>query len=270
MKVTPNSPLAAPSPKIKKSRNNKTPTPQANAKALFNTPLTSTQNQQMINTTEKLVTPMPKVTGTQQLATKALLENTAKSPKTAVQALIGAIQEQDTWHTTPSIVGQQEAQEDQAQKEQTATNKTQTTEIMQVNNAPKEEDTKQATPEEPTGLSPKEWQCKHDLWLHYMMWAAVGDELAPDCEEIDKYKEVHRGVFDNEIDVTPRKEHVNRYNLHITVETRENQVKLFHKAFCKWYLKMHKPQFTHGQRKHKMKKSYLLKTQPTSLWHYCY
>jgi len=89
-KETPNSPSAAPSPGIKKSRNDKTPTPHANAKALFNTPSTSTQNQQMLNTTEKSATPMPKVTGTQQQA-KALLESTAKSTKTAGQASTGTI-----------------------------------------------------------------------------------------------------------------------------------------------------------------------------------
>jgi len=77
-----------------------------------------------------------------------------------------------------------------------------------------------------------------------MTWVAVGDKLALDFEEIDKYKEVCRGVFDNEIAVMPRKQNVSRYNLHIKVVARENQVKLFHKAFCKWYLKVPRGQCT--------------------------
>jgi len=47
-------------------------------------------------------------------------------------------------------------------------------------------------------------------------------------------------VFDDEFDVHPRQEYVNHYNLQIKVTAGENQVKLFHQAFCKWYLKVSK------------------------------
>jgi len=65
------------------------------------------------------------------------------------------------------------------------------------------------------------------------MQAAVGDEFALDCKDIDLFKEVHQGIFDNKFDILPRKEYVNHYDLHIKVEAGENQVELFHQAFCK-------------------------------------
>jgi len=69
MKVAPNSLSAAPSPEVKKSRNDETPTAHTKAKALFHTPSTGTQNKLMSNTTAM---PEPsKTMGTLQLA-KAL------------------------------------------------------------------------------------------------------------------------------------------------------------------------------------------------------
>jgi len=66
MKVAPNSLSAAPSPEVKKSRNDETPTAHTKAKALFHTPSTGTQNKLTSNTTAM---PEPsKTMGTLQLA----------------------------------------------------------------------------------------------------------------------------------------------------------------------------------------------------------
>jgi len=67
---------------------------------------------------------------------------------------------------------------------------------------------------------------------------AVGDESAPDWEDLDMHKEVKHGVFKDKFEVTPRWENVNCYDILIKVKARENQVKLFHQAFCKWYMKV--------------------------------
>jgi len=122
----------------------------------------------MTNTTAMPATPTPNVTGTRQQA-KAPLESTTTSHMTAAQASEITIPVQDTKSTTTPNKGQQEAQEDKEQSEQTATDKTQVAKTMQVDDTSEEADTKQPASEEPTELSPKEWQCKHDLWLHSAM-----------------------------------------------------------------------------------------------------
>jgi len=70
------------------------------------------------------------------------------------------------------------AQEDPEDHAPTAINQSQAMEAMQVKDTTEDEDTEQAELEEPTKLSPKEWRCKHNLWLHSVMGVAVGDELA--------------------------------------------------------------------------------------------
>jgi len=39
--------------------------------------------------------------------------------------------------------------------------------------------------------------------------------------------------------VAPVRNYVTRYDLRLKVAAGENQVELFHQAFCKWYLKLH-------------------------------
>jgi len=65
-KAAPNSLSAAPSPEVKKFRNNETPTAHTKAKALFHTPSTGTQNKPMSNTTT--MSESSKTVGTPQLA----------------------------------------------------------------------------------------------------------------------------------------------------------------------------------------------------------
>jgi len=74
------------------------------------------------------------------------------------------------------------------------------------------------------------------------MQAAIGNEAVPELEGLDQYKEVHRGVFDDEIDILPIRKYMTCYcyNLRIKVRAGENQLELFHQAFCKWYLKIRK------------------------------
>jgi len=60
------------------------------------------------------------------------------------------------------------------------------------------------------------------------MQAAIGDKIAPELENIDQYKEVRHGIFDDEIDVLPIWKYVTCYDLRIKVGAGENQVELFH------------------------------------------
>jgi len=94
------------------------------------------------------------------------------------------------------------------------------------------------TPKIPFQLSLKEWQWTQNKWLHSAMCAAIGDELAPEVENIKQFQEVRCGTFDNEIDVHPIRKYMTQYDLCNKVEAGKNQVELFHKAFCKWYLKV--------------------------------
>jgi len=91
---------------------------------------------------------------------------------------------------------------------------------------------------EPTAILPKEWRYLHNHWLQGIMWAVMGDKAHPDISNLADYKYMPRAAPDYEIKVDPPHEHVIRYDLRIKVATGENQVELFHQAFCKWYLKV--------------------------------
>jgi len=90
----------------------------------------------------------------------------------------------------------------------------------------------------PMEAMPKEWQQHHDQWLT-MMQAAMGEENHPKIPKLQEKVQVLCPGPDLDINITPAKEYVTRFNLlHIKVAMGESQVKLFHQAFCKWYLKL--------------------------------
>jgi len=95
-----------------------------------------------------------------------------------------------------------------------------------------------ATMKAPTVISPKEWRYLHNNWLQSAMQVAMGDEAHPDIPNLDEYRYTPRDKPDYEIEVEPMREQVIRYDLCIKVTAGENQVELFHQAFCKWYLKV--------------------------------
>jgi len=109
-----------------------------------------------------------------------------------------------------------------------------------------EEPTKTGRQDEPeemevkaaTVITPKEWRYLHNQWLHSIMWAAMGDKVHPDIPNLADYKYTPQTAPDYEIKVEPPRDHVIRYDLCIKVAVGENQVELFHQAFCKWYLKV--------------------------------
>ncbi len=90
----------------------------------------------------------------------------------------------------------------------------------------------------PTEVSPKEWQKHHNLWLNAVMRAAIGEDNHPPIPNPQDYVQVHRPTPDNDINVAPVRDYVTPYDLRIKVAAGENQVELFHQAFCKWYLKL--------------------------------
>jgi len=98
----------------------------------------------------------------------------------------------------------------------------------------------QATQEttQPIEISPKEWQKHHDNWLNVVMRNSIGETKPPVIPDFHAYIPVFRPGPDLDIDVALIKTYVTRYNLQIKVDARENQVKLFHQAFCKWFLKL--------------------------------
>ncbi len=87
-------------------------------------------------------------------------------------------------------------------------------------------------------MSSKEWQRHHDSWLNTVMWEAIGDDNHPTIQDLHAHIQVHRPTPGNDIDVAPVKDYVTRYDLRIKVVAGENQVELFHQAFCKWFLKL--------------------------------
>jgi len=87
-------------------------------------------------------------------------------------------------------------------------------------------------------VSSKEWQRHHDSWLNTVMWEAIGDDGHPTIQDLHAHIQVHRPTPGNDIDVAPVKDYVTRYDLRIKVVAGENQVELFHQAFCKWFLKL--------------------------------
>jgi len=92
--------------------------------------------------------------------------------------------------------------------------------------------------QQPTELSPKEWQNHHDQWLNAVMQNSIGEKKPPEIPDIHTYILVLQPGPDMDINVAPIKTYVTRYDLHIKVEAGENQVELFHQAFCKWFLKL--------------------------------
>jgi len=70
------------------------------------------------------------------------------------------------------------------------------------------------------------------------MPVAMGDKEHPDIPNLVDYRYTPCTALDHEIKVDPLCKHVIRYNLCIKVAAGENQVELFHQAFCKWYLKV--------------------------------
>jgi len=86
----------------------------------------------------------------------------------------------------------------------------------------------------PTEVSPKEWQKHHDNWLNVVMQNMIG----PTIPDLHAHIPVYRPGLDLKIEVVPVKNYVTRYNLCIKVDAGENQVELFHQAFCKWFLKV--------------------------------
>jgi len=89
-----------------------------------------------------------------------------------------------------------------------------------------------------TEVPPKEWQQHHDTWLNMVMQEAIGNQAHPMIPDLHTLIPVHHPAPNNDIDVALVKDYVTRYNLCIKVAAGENQVKLFHQAFCKWYLKL--------------------------------
>jgi len=87
-----------------------------------------------------------------------------------------------------------------------------------------------------TELLPKEWQKHHDTWLNLVMTTAIGDNNPPPIPDFHTHIPVLRPGPDLDIDVAPIKTYVTRYDLRIKVKVGENQVELFHQAFCKWFL----------------------------------
>jgi len=55
----------------------------------------------------------------------------------------------------------------------------------------------------PMELSSKEWKWQHNLWLHMVMCAVIGDDTAPNLVNLDYYKEVKRSIFDDKLRYSP-------------------------------------------------------------------
>jgi len=70
------------------------------------------------------------------------------------------------------------------------------------------------------------------------MQEAIGNQAHPTIQELHNLIQVHCPAPNNNIDIAPVKDYVTRYDLWIKVAAGENQVELFHQAFCKWYLKL--------------------------------
>jgi len=65
-----------------------------------------------------------------------------------------------------------------------------------------------------------------------------GDTAHPVIPNLADYKYKKRNEPDYEIKVEPLWLYVSCYDLHMKLAAGENQVELFHQAFCKWYLKV--------------------------------
>jgi len=70
------------------------------------------------------------------------------------------------------------------------------------------------------------------------MQTAIGDKNPLSIPDFHAHILVLCPGPDLDIDVAPIKTYVTRYDLRIKVKAGENQVELFHKAFCKWFLKL--------------------------------
>jgi len=89
-----------------------------------------------------------------------------------------------------------------------------------------------------TKLSPKEWQNHHDNWLNLVMRMAISEMNPPTIPDFHTHIPVLQPGPDLDINVAPIKIYMTRYNLRIKAAAGENQVELFHQAFCKWFLKL--------------------------------
>ncbi len=72
------------------------------------------------------------------------------------------------------------------------------------------------------------------------MRAAIGEEDHHKIPLLHEYVQVYWLAPNKDIDVVPTRDFVTHYDLRIKVAAGENQVELFHQAFCKWYLKLYK------------------------------
>jgi len=87
-------------------------------------------------------------------------------------------------------------------------------------------------------VSPKEWQKHHDNWLNAVVRHMIGDPKPPIIPNLHAHIPVYRPGPDLDIKVVPINNYVTRYDLRIKVAAGENQVELFHQAFCKGFLKV--------------------------------
>jgi len=70
------------------------------------------------------------------------------------------------------------------------------------------------------------------------MWEAIGNQTHLMIQDLHMLIPVYHPAPNNDINIALVKDYITRYNLCIKVAAGENQVKLFHQAFCKWYLKV--------------------------------
>jgi len=66
------------------------------------------------------------------------------------------------------------------------------------------------------------------------MQALMGKENHPKIMDLHEKVQLLQPGPDLEIDVAPVKDYITRFDICIKVAVGENQVELFHQAFCKW------------------------------------
>ncbi len=204
----------SPSPEVKKLRNDKTPTPHAQAKALFLKQNEPIKQGPMAGTEESLANKELCKENEQQKEIRSQVkhQDMTAGPKTLPK------ETQEEIITTKESTDQSTMQQTRGTREEqicTAGGETSTLEVKEPDKMA--EDTKQLAAQEKISpqdeakthpqeqkepeeqvedtpkiliqLSPKEWQQTHDKWLHSAMHAAIRDELAPDVENINRFQE---------------------------------------------------------------------------------
>ncbi len=245
-------------PEVKKSRNDETLPPHVKAKALFiaqkmaeteNTIMTGTsmvvkeQNKahQVVNGNDGT----PKQIASTITASKEQVSTTRASftKDTTMETRIETAMTKPADEATKEDKPDQETTESAVEHNQALTKgqiavmaKTDQAQVATNDNAI-DQASRELLPE-PTAISPKEWWYLHNQWLQSAMRAAMGDMAHPEIPNLANYKYKQRDEPDYEIEVEPPRAYVYHYDLRIKVATRENQVELFHQAFCKWYLKV--------------------------------